>query len=331
MSKFMKAVDSYENSFDYSVIEEQDREVKSLFFESLVLTESMEIGYPVLEGEFTERIKNVASNIWEAIVKLFNTITETISGWINRLKALFNKRKADEAKAKSNTAKPEENKKEDAKPTTSSDEKKEEAKPAASSDEKKEEAIKAEEPAKEEPAENSAPKYIKELEIRLQNCVNVFDGSFNTSGYINDILQYINKIHTDVKKMYNDIENVTDNDIANAEKQNEDKSKNVQKTLNKAIKDEVVFTINMDNALEYINKLGPVRDAFRLATNKLKSLGEMSSHSFFEAKKKDESKADRVSSIVTKVLEWVRKVITPVHKTLGSVLGKIAKFLNPRS
>ena len=55
MSKFMKAVEGYEASFDESIIEEQDRELKALMFESLVLTESLEI-YPVYEGEFFDRV-----------------------------------------------------------------------------------------------------------------------------------------------------------------------------------------------------------------------------------------------------------------------------------
>lgn len=297
MSKFMKAVEGYEASFDESIIEEQDRELKALMFESLVLTESLEI-YPVYEGEFFDRVKKVASDIWDKIIEFFDTVANTIGKWISQLKGLFNKRKSEEAKAKN-----------------TSNENKEEK-----------EEIKSE-------AEGEK-KYLQKITITIEKGhINVLDGHTDIGLFIDSIIKYIEVIHKSAEDMYREPEKVTDKDIEELSNRSKGNTIKFNESIARIAQDASV-EITMENAETYINKLQKFKGEIEQANSKIRAMKNMSKDSYSKAAKKGKDAeviANKISGIVSHVANWLPRMLKDFTSTINKCIQQLRTFLIPKS
>lgn len=292
MSKFMKAVEGYEASFDESIIEEQDRELKALMFESLVLTESLEI-YPVYEGEFFDRVKKVASDIWDKIIEFFTTVANTIGGWITQLKGLFNKRKNEEAKAKN-----------------TSNENKEETK-----------------------SEGEKKYLQKITLTIKQGDVNVLVDHFDFNSVIDQIIKYIGEIHKSAEDMYREPEKVTDKDIEDLSAHSKGNNIKISNIMTRALQDESIeITMeNAEEYMNKLQKIkGSIEQAIS-KIRAMKNMSKDSYSKAAKKGKEAEAVANKIRGIVSHVANWLPKMLKEFLGTVNKCRQQLLTFLTPKS
>lgn len=264
-------------------------------FESLVLNESLEI-YPVYEGEFFDRVKKVASDIWDKIIEFFNTVAKTIGGWITQLKGLFNKRKSEEAKAKN------------------------------TSNENKEE--------KEETKSEGEKKYIQKITLTIEKGrTNVLADNFDFGSVIDQIVKYIGEIHKSAENMYREPEKVTDKDIEDLSAKSKGNRIRLNNAVAKTVED-VSIEITMENAETYLNKLQKLKGGIEQADSKIRAMKNMSNDSYSKAAKKGkdaEAIANKIRGIVNHVANWLPTMLNEFTNTINKCRKQLNTFLTPKS
>ena len=292
MNKFMNVIDNEYQSCMESIIDHQYVKLQSLMFESLVLTESLEI-YPVYEGEFFDRVKKVASDIWDKIIEFFNTVAKTIGGWITQLKGLFNKRKSEEAKAKN------------------------------SSNENKEET-------KSEVEKKYIQKIT--LTIK-QGEANVLASHFDFGSVIDQIVKYIGEIHKSAENMYREPEKVTDKDIEDLSAHSKGNNIMISNGMVKTLQDESIeITMeNAEEYVNKLQKIkGSIEQAMS-KIRAMKNMSNDSYSKAAKKGKEAEAVANKIRGIVSHVANWLPTMLKGFLGTVNRCRNQLLTFLTPKS